>query len=108
MPNKVLLTKFHDAGTGDYNLCTVEAEAEIGSLIFDDDLGAYVEGPGGYKCELKAVIPEPVYRYDGDQIDGNIDGNAVTVSLTVTEPDGSRTVYVPAKGFGDAIIWQEE
>ena len=77
-----------------------------------DDLGAYIELPDGFpegfKVELKAVIPEPVYIYNGDQVESNIDGNFVKVSLTVTDPDGNQTVYVPTKGFDDAIVWLEE
>ena len=105
MPNKVLLTRRLDGSGPVYS---VEAEADLGRLIFDDDLGTYVEGPKGFKSELKLLIPDPVYRYDGDQFENNIDGNSVIVSITVTDPDGNQTVYVPKKGFDDAIIWQEE
>lgn len=105
MSNKVLMARSHDEN-GPF--CIVKAEADLGSLIFDDDLGTYAEGPDGYKSELTILIPDPVYRYDGDQLDNNIDGNTVTLSLKVTDPDGNQTVYVPKKGFDDAIIWQEE
>ena len=105
MPNKVIMTKFHDAN--ELNLCTVEAEAELGRLIYDDDIGAYVNGPEGYKAELTAIIPEPAL-YAGGQIDNNIDGNYVLVSIRVTDPDGNQTVYVPGVGLDNEIIWTEE
>lgn len=105
MPNKVLMARSYNDDDGPFFI--VNAEAELGRLIFDDDLPGYVEGPEGYKIELNVTVPDPVLIVNGE-IYNSIDGNSVIVSITVTDPDGNQTVYVPKKGFDDAIIWQEE